>query len=118
LPHLTKCKVGFTFENAKKKRKENMQKLKPLGDKILVLPSEAETKTKSGIVIPDNIKEKPQEGKVIAVGSGKMVDGKRIPLEVVVGDKVIFSKYGGDEIKVEDKEYKIISESDILAIIQ
>lgn len=95
-----------------------MTKLKPLGDKLLVRPLEAETTTKSGIVIPDTAKEKPQEGEVIAAGSGKIVGDKIVPLEVRVGDKVIFSKYGGDEIKVDNEELKIISESDVLAIVQ
>ena len=95
-----------------------MTKLKPLGDKILVRPLEAEGKTKSGIIVPDSAKEKPQEGEVIAVGSGKIVEGKVQPLEVKVKDKVLFSKYGGDEIKIDGEELKIISETDILAIIE
>ncbi|OIP06833.1 co-chaperone GroES [Candidatus Berkelbacteria bacterium CG06_land_8_20_14_3_00_43_10] len=94
-----------------------MSKLKPLGDKLLVRPLEAEQITKAGIVLPDSAKEKPQEGVVIAVGSGKIVDGKVMPLEVKVGDTVIYSKYGGDEIKVDGEELKIISESDVLAIV-
>ncbi len=92
-------------------------KIKPLGDRILVEQVEAEEKTASGIIIPDSAKEKPQEGKVIAVGTGKIIDGKKVELEVKNGDKVLFSKYGGDEIKVEGKEYKILKEEDILAII-
>jgi chaperonin GroES len=94
-----------------------MPNLKPLGDRILVRPLEFEKKTKSGIIVPDNAKEKPQEGEVLAVGSGKLVDGKRVTPEVKVGDKIIFSKYGGDEIKVDNEELKIVSESDVLAII-
>ena len=94
-----------------------MSKLKPLGDKLLVRPLEAEQITKAGIVLPDSAKEKPQEGVVIGVGSGKIVDGKVMPLEVKVGDTVIYSKYGGDEIKVDGEELKIISESDVLAIV-
>jgi len=94
-----------------------MSKLKPLGDKLLVRPLEAEQITKAGIVLPDSAKEKPQEGVVIAVGSGKIVDGKVMPLEVKVSDTVIYSKYGGDEIKVDGEELKIISESDVLAIV-
>jgi len=94
-----------------------MSKFKPLGDKLLVRPLEAEQITKAGIVLPDSAKEKPQEGVVIAVGSGKIVDGKVMPLEVKVGDTVIYSKYGGDEIKVDGEELKIISESDVLAIV-
>ena len=95
-----------------------MTKLKPLGDKILIRPLEAEGKTKSGIIVPDSAKEKPQEGEVIAVGSGKIVEGKKQPLEVKPKDKVLFSKYGGDEIKIDGEELKIISETDILAIIE
>ena len=93
-------------------------KVWPLGDRILVEPLEAEQKTASGIIIPDTAKEKPQQGKVVAIGSGKMVGDKKVPLEVKVGDKVMFSKYGGDEIKVEGKELKILQESDILAVIE
>lgn len=93
-------------------------KIRPLGDRILVEPIATESKTASGIIIPDTAKEKPQEGKVVAVGSGKIVGDQKVPLEVKVGDKVMFSKYGGDEIKVEGKELKILQESDILAIIE
>jgi chaperonin GroES len=91
--------------------------LKPLADRILVKPIEKEEKTKSGIYLPDTAKEKPQEGVVIAVGPGKMSeDGKRIPLDVKAGDTVIYAKYGGTEIKVDDQELMILRESDILAI--
>ena len=93
--------------------------LKPLGDRVVVKPGESEEKTKSGIVIPDTAKEKPQEGEVVAVGSGKVDEsGKKIPLEVKKGDKVLYSKYGGTEVKVEGKEYLILRESDILAIVK
>lgn len=93
-------------------------KIRPLGDRVLVEPIAAESKTVSGIIIPDTAKEKPQEGKIVAIGTGKIVGDKKVPLEVKVGDKVMFSKYGGDEIKVEGKELKILQESDILAIIE
>jgi len=92
-------------------------KLKPLRDRVVIQASEAEDVTKSGIVLPDTAKEKPQEGKVVAVGSGKEKDGKVIPLEVKVGDKVIYSKYAGTEIKVDGKDYLILREEDILAIV-
>ncbi|GFP29655.1 MAG: 10 kDa chaperonin [Actinobacteria bacterium] len=92
-------------------------KLQPLADRVVVKPSESEEVTKSGIVLPDTAKEKPQEGEVIAVGPGKYEEGKRIPLEVKVGDKVIYSKYGGTEVKVEGVEHLILRESDILAIV-
>jgi chaperonin GroES len=89
--------------------------LEPLGDRVIVEPSEGEEKTASGIVIPDTAKEKPQEGKVLAVGPGRYEEGKLIPLEVKSGDMVIYSKYGGTEVKVGGKEYLILSERDILA---
>ena len=91
-------------------------KLDPLGDRVVVKPSTKEEVTKGGIVIPDTAKEKPQEGKVLAVGPGRMTeDGKRIPLDVKVGDVVVYAKYGGTEIKEGDEEYIILRESDILA---
>jgi chaperonin GroES len=91
-------------------------KLQPLADRVLVKPIEREEKTKSGIYIPDTVKEKPQEGEVIAVGPGKMTDdGKRVALDIKVGDTVLYSKYGGTEIKVDGEEMIILRESDILA---
>jgi chaperonin GroES len=91
-------------------------KLQPLGDRVLVKPIPREEVTKGGIVLPDTVKEKPQEGEVLAVGPGKMTDdGNRIPLDVKVGDKVIYAKYGGTEIKEVDEELIILRESDILA---
>lgn len=92
-------------------------KLEPLADRVVVKPSESEEVTKSGIVLPDTAKEKPQEGEVIAVGPGKYEEGKRIPVDVKVGDKVIYSKYGGTEVKIEGVEHLILRESDILAIV-
>ncbi|MHB8894046.1 MAG: co-chaperone GroES [Candidatus Geothermincolia bacterium] len=89
--------------------------LEPLGDRVIVEPAEGEDKTASGIVIPDTAKEKPQEGKVLAVGPGRYEEGKLIPLDVKVGDKVIYSKYGGTEVKVGGKDLLILSERDILA---
>lgn len=92
--------------------------IKPLGDRVVIEAVEKEETTASGIVLPDTAKEKPQEGKVLAVGSGTLDDdGDRIPLEVKVGDRVIFSKYAGTEIKYEGKELLIMRESDILAIL-
>ena len=91
--------------------------LKPLGDRVIVQPSEGEEKTASGIVLPDTAKEKPQEGEVIAVGSGRTEDGEKVEPEVSAGDKVIYSKYGGTEVKVEGIEYLILAERDILAVI-
>jgi chaperonin GroES len=92
--------------------------LKPLEDRVVVKASDAEQTTASGLVIPDTAKEKPQEGTVIAVGPGRISDeGKRIPLDVHVGDTVVYSKYGGTEIKVAGEEYLILSARDILAIL-
>jgi chaperonin GroES len=92
--------------------------LKPLADRVVVKAIEQEEKTKGGIVLPDTAKEKPQEGEVIAIGPGKLLDnGERAPMEVKVGDRVIYAKYGGTEIKVEGEEYLILRESDILAIL-
>ncbi len=92
--------------------------LKPLEDRIVVHPSEGEEMTVSGIVIPDTAKEKPQEGKVVAVGPGRFEDGVRVPLDVAVGDKVIYSKYGGTEVKVEGEDYLILSARDVLAVVK
>ncbi|MGH3869413.1 MAG: co-chaperone GroES [Pseudonocardiaceae bacterium] len=92
--------------------------IKPLEDKIVVQASEAETMTASGIVIPDTAKEKPQEGKVLAVGPGRVNDsGARIPVDVSVGDVVIYTKYGGTEIKYNGEEYLILSARDVLAVV-
>ena len=95
-------------------------KIRPLRDRVLVEPKEeADEVKKGGIIIPDTAKEKPQEGKVIAVGSGKRdKDGKLVPMEVKKGDKILMPKYGGSDVKIDDKEYKIISEEDIVAIIE
>jgi chaperonin GroES len=91
-------------------------KLQPLADRVLVKPIEKEEKTKSGIYLPDTAKEKPQEGEIMAVGPGKMTDeGTRIPMDLKVGDRVIYAKYGGTEIKVDEVELMILRESDILA---
>ena len=91
--------------------------IKPLGDRVVIEAIAKEETTASGIVLPDTAKEKPQEGKVAAVGSGALKDGERIPLEVKVGDRVLFSKYAGTEVKYDGKELLIMRESDILAIL-
>jgi len=94
-------------------------KLRPVGDRVVVKLIEQEEKTKSGIVLPDTAKEKPQQGEVIAVGTGRILDnGQKVPLEIKEGDKVIFTKYAGTEVKVEGEEYLILSERDILAVIE
>jgi len=91
-------------------------KLQPMADRLVVRPIEAEEKTKAGIYLPDTAKEKPQEGEVLAVGPGRLTDdGKRIAMDVKVGDIVVYAKYGGTEIKVDDEELMILRESDILA---
>jgi len=93
-------------------------KVKPLNDRVLVVRVKEDQKTAGGIIIPDTAKEKPQEGKVIAVGSGKMVEsGKRIPLQVKEGDRVLFSKYAGNEVKINDVEHLIMREDDILGVL-
>ena len=92
--------------------------LKPLDDRVVVQVSEEEETTASGLVIPDTAKDKPTEGEVIAVGPGKFEDGTRVPMDVKVGDRVIFSKYGGTEVKVKGEEYLILSARDILAIVE
>jgi chaperonin GroES len=93
-------------------------KIRPLQDRILVERLAEETKTKGGIIIPDTAKEKPAEGTVVAVGKGKMdKEGKAIPMELKVGDRVLFSKYGGTEIKLDGKEYLIMSQDDVLCVV-
>lgn len=93
--------------------------IKPLGDRVVVKRIEEEPKTKGGIVLPDTAKEKPQKGKVIAVGTGRILEsGQRVPLEVKEGDIVVFAKYGGTEIEIDGEEYVILSERDLLAVLQ
>ncbi len=95
-------------------------KIRPLGDRVVVKPLEEEERTKGGIVLPDTAKEKPQHGEVVAVGPGEWdEDGKkRIPLDVQAGDRVLFAKYSGAEVKLEDEEYLILRQSDILAVVE
>ena len=93
-------------------------KVKPLGDKILVKRTEPEEVKKGGIIIPDTAKEKPQQGKIVAVGSGRMEGDKKVPLEVKEGDVILFAKYSGNEISIGDEEYLILKEEDVLAIVK
>ena len=94
------------------------QTLRPLADRVLVKPKAREDMTKSGIVLPDTVKEKPQEGSVIAVGTGKVLeDGNKVPMEIKVGDSVLYAKYAGTEYKIDGEEHLILRESDILAIV-
>jgi chaperonin GroES len=104
----------------KRRRRRSMAKfnLEPLEDRVVVKPVEEEETTASGIVIPDTAKEKPQEGEVVAVGPGRFEDGNRVPMDVKVGDKVLYSKYGGTEVKVAGEEYLVLSARDILAIVK
>ncbi len=93
--------------------------LKPLGDRIVIELVAAEEKTASGIVLPDSAQEKPQEGVVVAVGTGRVLDsGERVAVEVAAGDRIIFSKYSGTEVKYEGKEYLVLRETDILAVVE
>ena len=92
--------------------------IQPLGDRVLIKRLEAEEKTKGGIVLPDTAKEKPQEGKVVAVGKGKTVDGKQLSLELREGDKVLFGKYSGTEVTVDGEELLIVKEEDVLAVVK
>ena len=91
--------------------------LQPLGDRVLLKPVPAEEVTKSGIVIPDTAKESPAEGEVVALGNGKLKDGKTYQFSVKVGDKVLYGKYSGDELKIENEEYKVMKEDEILGIL-
>jgi chaperonin GroES len=92
--------------------------LKPLGDRVMIKPVEKEEKTKSGILLPDTAKEKPQEGIVQAVGTGRILDnGTKVPMELKVGDKVLYAKYAGNEFKLDEVEYLIVSEKDVLAVV-
>jgi len=108
----------MAIEKRKPKKQEDKMtvKLQPLADRVVVKPVAKEEKTKSGIYIPDTAKERPQEGEIIAVGPGRLTDdGKRIAMDLKVGDRVIYAKYGGSEIKIEDQDLVIMRESDILA---
>ena len=108
----------MTIEKRKPKKEENDMtgKLQPLADRVVVKPVAKEEKTKSGIYIPDTAKERPQEGEIIAVGPGRLTDdGKRIAMDLKVGDIIIYAKYGGSEIKIDDQDLVIMRESDILA---
>jgi len=112
-----KQKIGAT--PTKHEGGRDTMKIRPLHDRILVERLEEQEVRRGGIIIPDTAKEKPQEGKVIAVGNGKVGDdGKKIPLDVKAGDKILFGKYSGSEVKIDDKEYLILREEDVLAILE
>jgi chaperonin GroES len=92
--------------------------LKPLGDRVVIKPSDKEEKTKSGILLPDTAKEKPQEGTVQAVGTGRVLDnGTKVPMELKVGDKILYAKYAGNEFKIDEIDYLIVSEKDVLEVV-
>jgi len=95
-----------------------MAKIRPLGDRVLVEPIEVKEVTKGGIIIPDSAKEKPMEGKVVAIGKKRDDDGKEIPFDVKVGDKVLLPKYGGTEVKINDKTLQLVREEDLLGVIE
>lgn len=102
-----------------KPKKKSALKLQPLGDRVVVEREEAEARTVGGIVLPDSAQDKPTRGRVVAVGDGRLLDdGRRHPLQVKAGDRVLFSRYGGDTIKVGDDEYVLMREDDILAVIE
>ena len=93
--------------------------IRPLGDRVVVKPLPSEERTKGGIVLPDTAKEKPQEGEVIAVGTGRLLEtGQRVPIDLKPGDRILFSKYAGNEVKIDDVEYLIMREADILGVIE
>ncbi|WP_373482027.1 co-chaperone GroES [Acetobacterium sp.] len=92
--------------------------LRPLGDKVVIKVKAEEVKTLGGIVLPGSAQEKPQQGKVVAVGTGEIIDGKKVPLDVKVDDEVIYSKYSGNEVKIGEDEFLIIRQADILAIVE
>ncbi|NHM28455.1 co-chaperone GroES [Desulfofundulus sp. TPOSR] len=93
--------------------------MRPLGERVVVKPLPSEEKTKGGIVLPETAKEKPQEGEVVAVGPGRLLEnGTRVPIDLKVGDRVLFSKYAGNEVKIDDEEYLIMREADILGVIE
>jgi chaperonin GroES len=115
---MAKERNSMTIEKRKSKKEQHVMtaRLQPLADRVVVKPTANEVKTKSGIYIPDTAKEKPQEGEIIAVGPGRLTDdGLRIVMDLKVGDRVIYAKYGGSEIKIDNQELVIMRESDILA---
>lgn len=97
---------------------EEKMSLRPLGDKVVIKVKAEEVKTSGGIVLPGSAQEKPQQGKVVAVGSGEIIDGKKVPLDIKVDDEVIYSKYSGNEVKIGDEEFLIIRQADVLAIVE
>jgi chaperonin GroES len=124
--HGTECTIFFYKQTStqakrvltKKERKVITMKLKPLGDRVVLKHQDAEEKTQSGIILPDSAKEKPQAAIVVAVGPGKEENGHKVEMQVKEGDKVIYSKYSGTDVKFEDEEYTIVSQNDIIATLE
>jgi chaperonin GroES len=118
-PGLPQAHAFYQPYYGKTKERRNSMDIRPLHDRIIVERLEEETKTAGGLIIPDTAKEKPQQGKIIAVGKGKKTeDGKVLPLDVKVGDKILFGKYAGTEIKLEGKEFLMMREEDVLGVIE
>jgi chaperonin GroES len=116
----TKCRAGSTKRASASLRRERLstKQLRPLGDRVVVEPTPHDEMTKSGIVIPDTVKEKPQKGTILAVGPGRILDdGKREQIDVKKGDKVLYAKYAGTEVKIDDVDLLIVSQKDILAVV-
>lgn len=114
----TTAKPASTVQHHNKEAR-GVMKIRPLHDRILVERLEEQEVRRGGIIIPDTAKEKPQEGKVVAAGNGKVTEeGKKIPLDVKAGDRILFGKYSGSEVKIDDKEYLILREDDVLAILE
>ena len=115
----TKAKPVHAAKSTRDAGVKATTKLRPLGDRVVIQPAPREEMTKSGIVIPDTVKERPQEGTVLAVGPGRILeDGKREPMDLTAGDKVLYAKYAGTEFKIDDEELLIVSQKDILAIVK
>jgi chaperonin GroES len=118
LAHQAKPKASKSKLRTREGSSSVASKIRPVGDRLVVKPAAKEEITRSGIVIPDTAKEKPQEGEVIAVGSGKLLDnGDRVPMEIKVGDRVLYAKYGGTEFKLDGEDYLVMRESDVLAVL-
>lgn len=119
LPKLDQKSYTSVFLGEMKNMSTVAKKIRPLSDRIVVEPREVETKTAGGIVIPDSAdKDKPIQGTVIAIGTGKFIDGKIVPLQVKVGDKVLFGKYSGTNVKLDEKEYLVMREEDVMGVLE
>jgi chaperonin GroES len=118
-PRIAARRFAGGGQTTSRRRHEAMAKIKPINDKVLVKRLEAEGKTKGGIILPDNAKEKPREGRVVAVGNGKVLkNGERSKFQVKTGDRIIFSSYAGTEVKLDGEEFLILGEDDVLAVVE